>query len=495
MDKTVTVKIGKSTDTATEGTDYENIADKTITILAGQQSATVDFMLTPTDDAYQEADETISIEGTLTDVTVTPTAITLTSEDTTPEFAIADASAVEGGNITFTVTRSGATGNPVSVKWATTADGTGDHPAATTDYTPQTTAQTLSFAAGDSTKTITIATTNDVYHEEDETFLVKLSDPSPGSLIKDGTAIGTITDNDAAPTALTLTVDADTGTNGIQSSIAENGGARTVKVTATFGGTTQFDEAKTVTVTIGKATDTATEGTDYEEVTNQSITIPAYSASASTTFTLTPKDDDFHEADETIAIEGELTGITTITPTAITLNSEDAATKLSIADATAVEGEDITFTVTRSGATGNPVSVKWTTATDSTGDHPAATIDYSAQTTAQTLNFAAGDTSETITIATTDDAFDEELETFLVTLSDPSADTSIDDATAIGTITASASITFTLTPKDNAFQEADKTITIEGTLTDDVTITGTAIILTSEDATPAITPMAFGLSQ
>ena len=80
--KTVTVTVGKSADSATEGTDYATVADLSISIAAGAASGSKDFTLTPTNDALDEANETISVEGTLSGVTVTADQITITDDDT-----------------------------------------------------------------------------------------------------------------------------------------------------------------------------------------------------------------------------------------------------------------------------------------------------------------------------------------------------------------------------------------------------------------------------
>ena len=80
---------------------------------------------------------------------------TIKNDDTEPSFAVADASATEGDAITFTVTRSGAMDNVVSVKWNTKADSSdGANAASATDHTPETTAQTLSFAKGAARQTL-----------------------------------------------------------------------------------------------------------------------------------------------------------------------------------------------------------------------------------------------------------------------------------------------------------------------------------------------------
>ena len=249
--------------------------------------------------------------------------VIVTDDDEPASFSIADASAEEGEVITFTVNRSGATGEPSSMSWSTSDDGDGAHPASTGDYTPQTTAQTLSFAAGDTSKTITVQTTQDQIDEENETFLVTLSQPSAGASISDGTAIGTITDNDDTPTGITLSVDADTDTDNVQNSLTENDGGRTIRVTATVKGGSTFPEAQVITIEIGQSTDSATEGADYATIADKTITIPAGTTSAHVDFTLAPVNDNLDELDEIITISGTTTGGISITGTTITLNDDD----------------------------------------------------------------------------------------------------------------------------------------------------------------------------
>ncbi|MDE2759347.1 MAG: hypothetical protein OXH90_03490 [Paracoccaceae bacterium] len=282
--------------------DIDNIGD--------QRQATITHTLVPGSSNY-------------TNVMVDNVTITVTDDDVAASYSINDASATEGQAISFTVNRGGATGASSTVSWNTSNDGDGDHPASTSDYTPQPTAQTLSFAIGETSKTLTVQTSQDQIDEENETFLVILSAPSTGISISDGTAIGTITDDDGTPTGIALTVDADTGTENDQTDLAENGGAKTIRITATVQGGSTFPNVKTVTVEVGQATDSATEGTDYGTVTDQIITIPAGTTSAHVDFTLTPEDDNLDETDETITIIGSEPGGATVTATTITLNDDD----------------------------------------------------------------------------------------------------------------------------------------------------------------------------
>ena len=94
----------------------------------------------------------------------------------------------------FTVTLSKAATSPVTVNYAT-SNGTAT---AGQDYVANT--GTITFAAGETSKTINVAINGDATVESDETFTVTLSNPSAGATIKIATATGTITNDDADST-------------------------------------------------------------------------------------------------------------------------------------------------------------------------------------------------------------------------------------------------------------------------------------------------------
>ena len=68
---TVTVSIGATADSATEGTDYGAVSDVTVTIAANSSSVTGTFTITPSDDEIAEGEEKVSVNGTATGFTVT----------------------------------------------------------------------------------------------------------------------------------------------------------------------------------------------------------------------------------------------------------------------------------------------------------------------------------------------------------------------------------------------------------------------------------------
>jgi hypothetical protein len=90
---------------------------------------------------------------------------------------------------TFTVSLSAVSNNPVTVQYAT-ADGTA---AADSDYS--TTSGTLTFAPGETQKTIAVPVNGDTVLEADETFLVNLSNPT-NAVVGIGQGTGTIRNDD-----------------------------------------------------------------------------------------------------------------------------------------------------------------------------------------------------------------------------------------------------------------------------------------------------------
>ncbi len=130
--------------------------------------------------------------------TSAPSAITVV----VPSITIADAASVtEGQTANFVVTLSAVSGHAVTVDY-TTVDGTGAAAAkAPGDYTI--TKGTLTIQAGQCGPSstacqISVPTIDDSLYENNETFTVKLSNPT-GAAIGDDTATGTIIDNDQAP--------------------------------------------------------------------------------------------------------------------------------------------------------------------------------------------------------------------------------------------------------------------------------------------------------
>ena len=90
----------------------------------------------------------------------------------------------------FSVTLSATAIDPVTISYAT-ADGTAK---AGSDYVAK--SGTLTFPTGTSAATITVTVIGDTIKEKNETFYVKLSNPSPNAYLGDTQATGTILNDD-----------------------------------------------------------------------------------------------------------------------------------------------------------------------------------------------------------------------------------------------------------------------------------------------------------
>lgn len=111
-----------------------------------------------------------------------------------PGISISGGSVTEGNTgtkpLTFTVTLTAAAASNVTVAYAT-SNGSAT---AGSDYVAQ--SGTLTFAAGETSKTILVDVIGDSAFEANETFSVVLSGPSANARIQTGSAAGTITNDD-----------------------------------------------------------------------------------------------------------------------------------------------------------------------------------------------------------------------------------------------------------------------------------------------------------
>jgi Calx-beta domain/Domain of unknown function (DUF4214) len=129
-----------------------------------------------------------------------------TPTPTTIQFNSASYSVGEGdGHANITVTRSGDTSGAATVDYRTTdtdtftvscADTVNNHGSAYARCDFATVAGTLSFVAGETTKTIVVPVVDDSYAEGNETFNVVLSNPTGAILGSPSTATVMIVDND-----------------------------------------------------------------------------------------------------------------------------------------------------------------------------------------------------------------------------------------------------------------------------------------------------------
>jgi hypothetical protein len=193
-DQTVTVNYSSASDTATAGSDYQAASD-TLTFAPGETSKTVVILVNG--DRLAEPNETFAVNlSGATNATIADGQGVGTILDDEPRISITDVSKKEGKKIqttlfTFTVTLSAAYDQAVTMSFKTvngTAT-TGDK-----DYTAKT--GTLTFAPGETTKTITIEVKGDSKREANETFYLDLFGLSGNASFTKNRGIGTILNDD-----------------------------------------------------------------------------------------------------------------------------------------------------------------------------------------------------------------------------------------------------------------------------------------------------------
>ena len=189
--RTVTVQYGTADVTATRGNDY-TAASGTLTFRAGTTVRTVAVPIT--DDALDEPEEqfTVTLQAAVNAIVATGQGTgTIADNDSAPELSIGNGSLTEGagdGTMPFAVRLGAASGRTVTVAYET-ADGSAT---AGADYTAAN--GTLTFRAGTTTATISVAILDDTDGEEAETFTVTLSSPN-GATLSGASATGTIADD------------------------------------------------------------------------------------------------------------------------------------------------------------------------------------------------------------------------------------------------------------------------------------------------------------
>ena len=407
-------------DSATAGEDY-TATSGTLTFAAGVTTQTFDVSVTG--DTLDEEEETFTVtlrDPTGTRVRVSPTAGVATGTIRNEDWrtvSIANASAVEDGQMSFMVTLDLASSRPVAVDYTTQA-GTAT---AGEDY--RTKSGTLTIAAGETSGAISVAVLEDALDEDDETFTVMLSTVDNGFIsTTSGTATGTITDNDDLPTLAfgSTAVEANEGSNADPGSMSF-----TVTLTPASGREVWVDYGIT-------ASGTATAGEDYTAI---SGTLTFALGEISKSLTVQVIGDATDEVDETFSVrlEGAQNGnISPSAGTAVgTIRNDDTEPGLSIADARIEEtqsgAQTLNFRVTLSARSGRSVTVDYGTEDDTA----TAGTDYTA--TRGTLTLAAGTSSGVIGVPIIGDEIHEGDESFTVVLSNPSNASLVDD-TAMGTI-------------------------------------------------------------
>ena len=380
------------------------------------ESGTTQFTLTVrASDGSESADTTVTVD--VTDV------------DDTPAIRVADAEATEGDDteMVFRVTLQSASSETVTVNYAT-ADGTAT---AGEDYTA--TSGTLTFAPGETEKTVSVTIIDDTVEDSGETFTLALSDPSGGTL-GDTEATGTIfnTDPPAVQTSVSEPdgVDLPAGTTTTGKVVV--GGTATGNI-----GTSEDSDWFAVELVAGRRYTIDLRGRPTEDGTLGDPFLCGIHDSGGNLISGTMDDDRGYGRNSRVTFTAAETGTYYIAAGTVggiyqgtyTLAVTEKAPTIRVANPQATEGDDteMVFRVTLESASSRAVTVNYAT-TDGTA---TAGADYTA--TSGTLTFAPGETEKSVAVTILDDTLEDSAETFRLVLSNPSG-ARLGDRKAIGAI-------------------------------------------------------------
>ena len=352
-----TVELSVSAGTATETDDY-TAETETLTIDAGETTGTTMVTLTPVDDDVDEDDETVTVGGTATNLTVKGTTVTIIDDDergvgVTPMML----SFNEGGSGDYEVVLESEPTAPVTVEISVTGD---------EDVTVQPTRVTFTAANWSMARTVVVRGAQDDDAVDDDATVghtVRGGDYGAKSVTAKDVQV-TITDDDERGVGVTpTTLSFNEGGSGDYEVVLESEPTAPVTVEISVTGdpdvtvqpmsvtftAANWSMARTVVVSgehdADEVNDAATvghtvRGGDYgaKSVTAEDVQVTVYDDdTAATGVTLSVSEDEV----------GEGAGATTLTVTG-TLNggafSEDTTVELSVSAGTATETDDYTYT-------------------------------------------------------------------------------------------------------------------------------------------------------
>ena len=457
--------------TATPGSDYASVVPATATFAPGQTAATVTVPVNG--DTVDEPNETFLLDLSLpTNATISDAQGVATIVDDDPTVVPGPSTFLHVSNVvtvegdagptpaTFTITRSGDTGGSSSVQYATTGAGTAT---AGSDYVavPPT---TVTFAPGETTRTVAVTVNGDAEGEADESFFVRLSG-AVGATVSDDVGNGTITDDDTGPG---LAVDDVTMVEG-------DAGTTAFTFTITRSASTAVESS----VQYSTASGTATGGVDFVPV---PLTTATFAAGETTkTVVVNVNGDAAGEGDETFQLNlsaperatlGDGVGTGTIV-------NDDALPTLAVNDLAVLEAEGgawAIFSVSRTGDASVTSTVQYATAPGTATEGS----DYVGLPTAK-MTFGPGERTKIVTVRVVADAISEPDETFFLNLSSPTS-AAVADGQGVATVrapTATASATTSTTAATPTTASATTSTTAATPTTASATTSTTAATTTT----------------
>ena len=441
-----------------------DVVNGTLTFMPGQTAAVQTFTLLQ--DLRNEPTETFTVGlGGATGPANTGTAdnaatYTVLDNNAQPGVSIGDVTVTEGTggmmSAVFELRLDLASGRSSTVDFATMDDSavsTATAPAVI-DFTALN--GTVTFSEGDVFQTVTIAINTDAVEEPTESFNVNLSAPS-NLTINDGMAVGTITDDDGAPTISITDATVNEG----------NAGSQNVTLTVSL----DRASGRSIMVDFATAADSAVAPSDYQA---QTGTLTFAQGVTTQTVTVVVNGDTVNEANEQffVNLSNAVNASIADAQSVIAINDNDDLT-ISINDISVAEDAgNANFTVSLAGGSNTSEQTIQLNVASAAGAGAGATpgTDFTAPSSLTiTGAVGGGASSATLAVAINNDGVNEADESYTLTLSlnNMPRGVTIADGMAAGMIGDNDAANFAINDltitETNANQMATFTVTLDNT--------------------------------
>ncbi len=389
------VNYATASGTATSGDDF-NATNGTLNFAIGETSKTISVPIIDDVDVENTEDFSINLSGATNDVQITTVTHTIDIFDNEPTVSFAVTTPViEGNDVTVTLTRTGSLANTSSVYLASY----GGSAIVGEDYNSF--AGTISFAAGETEKTVTIQTINDMIAEFGEDFFLEIQQPV-GCRLGSTTQRQVIITDDEPKVAFSLG----------EYIVQENAGTAVITVNRTG------DTSQESTITY-RTIDSNTATTRYVPIANATMVFAV--GETSKTFSVIINNDNFPNGNSGFFVRfltaSPNTSFANNDSRVIIINDENSLFQVSPATRTFVlnEPDFAEIVITRSGEMNNSPSIGYTTQ----GNFNPATAGEDYPVTTGVLNFAPNETSKIVQIPIINDTIPELDEQFQFYLQNP----------------------------------------------------------------------------
>jgi hypothetical protein len=395
-----------------------------LTFAAGETAKTLTVRVAG--DTVVEAGELFKVALTSATASVpAPLSAIVNDDDTPPQIGISWSTQAEGNSgstpFQFQVYRTGSTTGASSARWTVGPAPSGVSADLADFGRASFQSGTVAFAAGETSKFVTVLVKGDTTVETSEAFAVTLSNPSGATLVPVPSAIGTIQDDDTPLPAPVLSINTSVRTN-------EGGLGGSVQV---FTVQRSGDQTGTSSVrwTVSPHSTVPAAADDFSGGALPTGLVTFGPGEASRTLTIAIQGDLSVEGEEgfQVTLSDPVGASISTTPYQNAGNGviqDDDAPRFLIKGGTSVaEGNTVNrpmvYTVYRTG-TLDAGSVQWQM-THQAGDGSQATASdfVGNRMPAGVLNFAAGEDTKTLTVSLKGDTLDEANEAFAIELFNP----------------------------------------------------------------------------